>query len=75
MAQLNIYLPTPIDKKLRTAAKKKGKSLSKYISELFESNTTTKTKWPKDFFTKVIGKWQGDFPEIDDPIPSDIETL
>ncbi len=73
MAHLNIYLPAPVDKKLRTAAKKKGKSLSKYIAELFEEETSVKTKWPKDFFTKIAGKWQGDFPEINDPVPDQIK--
>ena len=74
MAQLNIYVPNTLEKTLRLHAKKKRKSLSAYLAEVLAREFATAPSWPKDYFTKVLGNWQGDFPEIDRPLPEDRES-
>lgn len=73
MSQLNLYLPDNLGKVLRQKAKKQKLSLSALVAELikkglgFERDTSPADAngWPKDFFTKVCGSWQGEFPEIE----------
>lgn len=64
MSQLNVYVPDDLEKKIRQLARKSGKSVSKFIVELFSKQQNRKAQWQKDFFRMVIGKWQGDFPEV-----------
>lgn len=73
MSQLNLYLPDSLGKVLRQKAKKKKLSLSALVAELVkkglgfdhDSTQTDPNGWPKNFFNKVGGSWQGEFPEIE----------
>jgi len=49
-------------------------SLSAYNSELIQQPSLPLT-CPKDFFTKVVGSWKGDFPEVSRSLPEKRETL
>lgn len=64
MAQLNIYVPMALAKALKTAAKKQHKNLSAFVTDVL-SKEVSPTEWPQDFFTKVVGQWHGEFPEIE----------
>lgn len=70
MAHLNIYVPDSLEKRIRTQAHKKGKKVSSYLTELVEERIHPKA-WNKDFFTKIVGGWKGDFPEIERPLPEE----
>lgn len=74
MSQLNIYVPEEIEKKIRKAAKNEGKSLSSFLTDLIRSKFTTNT-WPKNFFSSVVGGWQGELTEITRPLPQEREEL
>ncbi len=64
MSQLNFYVSDDIEKIIRAEAKSSGESISAYLAELVKSHVK-KDRWQKDFFKKVVGAWQGDFPEIE----------
>lgn len=64
MSQLNFYVPDDVEEMIRLAAKKEGKSISNFIAEIIKSRFESKS-WPKDFFSNVVGQWDGDFPTID----------
>jgi hypothetical protein len=49
MAQVTIYLPDAIAKRLRTAARKARKSLSSYVAGLLEPGPAHR-RWPDGFF-------------------------
>lgn len=72
MPQLNLYVPAGMDQDLRRRAKQAGKSLSAYILDVFRGQSR-QASWPKGFFTKMAGGWQGTLPVIDRPPPEDIE--
>ncbi len=61
MAQLTLYIPDPLEKQLKQAARKAKKSLSAYVVELAEQKLRPK-KWSKDFLA-TYGSWKGEFPE------------
>ena len=52
-------------------AKIKGKSLSAYVTEVLQKEAPSKD-WG-DFFEKIAGKWEGDFPEIPREPPEDLD--
>ncbi len=72
MAQLNVYLPNDIDTAIRKAAKKQRQSLSAFLASLVKSYLS-QAEWQKNFFTKVAGQWQGDFPAIKRELPEKID--
>ena len=74
MAQLNFYVPDKIEEIIRREAKSKGESVSSYLGNIIKSNIPH-DEWSKDFFTKVVGGWQGDFPVIEEPILKEIDSL
>lgn len=63
MSQLNIYVPNEMEKAIRAEAKKESKSLSAYLMDVVRGHLQH-DKWQDGFFRKVVGGWQGDFPEI-----------
>jgi hypothetical protein len=69
MAQLNFYVPDDTEAEVRRRAKARGLSISAYLAALLKEGLGSKDDWPTGFFENVIGGWQGDFPEIDDPPP------
>lgn len=72
MAQLNFYVPDVLEKSIRQAAQKKGEKVSAYLANLVKEKLAPKG-WKKNFFTKIVGGWQGNFPEIDRPLCDDDE--
>lgn len=74
MSQLNFYVPDEIEEQVKKAAKKEGKSISAFLSELVKSRFKPK-KWPENFFSKLAGGWKGDFPKIDRPKPQERDNL
>lgn len=64
MAQLNFYVPDEVEEAIRREAKAHRKTISSYLSEVIKGHVLH-DKWQKDFFTKVVGKWRGDFPAIE----------
>jgi hypothetical protein len=68
MAQVTIYLPDELARRLRREAKKSGRSLSAYIAAL-ASGRPRRAGWPRGF-DQLYGSWQGDFPDIED-LPAD----
>lgn len=50
VAQVTIYLPDPIAKRLRAAARKARKSLSSYVADLLQPPRTQDSPWPDGFF-------------------------
>lgn len=74
MSQLNVYVPEKIEKEVRKKAKAQGKSLSAYLVDVIRSEVCEE-EWQPNFFTKVIGGWQGDFSEVPRTIPEPLENL
>jgi hypothetical protein len=57
MPQLHLYLPKDTAEEVKRRARAKKVSVSSYLAELVQSRIVD--DWPDDFFTKVIGGWQG----------------
>lgn len=77
MAQLTIYLPEPVEKRLRVRARRAKKSLSAYVVELIEerSGETTNNGWPPEFLA-LFGSVDASFPdEIEDLPPDPVPEL
>lgn len=74
MSQLNIYVPNELENIIRQEAQNKGKTLSAYLAEIIKSHFK-REKWNKNFFTQVVGGWQGSFPEIEKQLPEEREGL
>lgn len=74
MSQLNFYVPDDIEEQIRSAAQREGKSISLYISDIIKSKLPSKS-WSKEFFSGVVGKWEGEFPTIERPLPQEREEL
>ncbi|OGQ06794.1 MAG: hypothetical protein A3G32_00280 [Deltaproteobacteria bacterium RIFCSPLOWO2_12_FULL_40_28] len=64
MAQLNFYVPDILEKSIRQAAQKKGEKVSAYLASLVKEKLAPRG-WKKNFFTKIVGGWQENFPEIE----------
>lgn len=73
MAQINFYVPDELEIKIKNAAKKSGLNLSVFLSDIIKKQIGGAQEWPKGFFSNVLGQWQGDFPQIDDPLPQERE--
>lgn len=63
MAQLNVYVTDELEEKIKSVAQQEGKSVSSFLAELVRERFAPKT-WKKDFL-KILGKWEGDVPNID----------
>jgi hypothetical protein len=67
VAQLTIYLPEAVVRKLRAGARRARKSVSAYVSDLLERRDRP-AKWPSDF-RRLYGSCDGTLPEVDDVPP------
>ena len=65
MAHLNLYVPDDLEMQIKEKAKENGKSLSAYVSELIHKDVGRSTDWHA-LLDSTWGKWQGDFPELED---------
>ncbi|HVV83798.1 MAG TPA: hypothetical protein VHE35_12070 [Kofleriaceae bacterium] len=71
MAQITLYLPDAVAARIRAAAKRAGKSLSGYMTEL-ATGGAPRAGWPQGF-TRLYGSC--DLPAIDDVPPDEPEAL
>ena len=63
MSQVTIYLPDALERELRSAARKAGKSFSAYIVDLATRKKSGKGKgWSREFLA-TFGGWKGPFEE------------
>jgi hypothetical protein len=74
MSQLNFYVPDDVEAQIRAAAKSEGKTISAFLAELVKANFPS-PRWADDFFSSVLGKWEGEFPEIERVPPQRREDL
>lgn len=74
MAQVTIYLPDELEKKVRREAKRARKSLSAYLAELAAGRRAPKKGWPEGF-AALFGSWEGDFPQPEDALPGPVEQF
>ena len=76
MAQLTIYLPDDVEKKVRQDARRAKKSVSAFLADLATQKKPrlTDAAWARAV-AKTCGSWVGDFPEIDDPPPDEPDSF
>jgi hypothetical protein len=76
MAQLTIYLPDEVEKKVRQDARRAKKSVSAFIADLATKKEArlTDAAWAREV-AKIYGSWVGPFTEIDDPPPDEPESF
>lgn len=76
MAQLTIYLPDEVEKKVRLEARRAKKSVSAFIADLAtrKENRVSDAAWAREV-AKLYGSWVGPFPELEDPPPDEPEPL
>ncbi len=73
MAQVTIYLPDDVEKQVKTAARRARQSVSAYIAGL-ATRRLRPTRLPARF-ADLYGSWEGEFPEVDDPVPEERDPL
>lgn len=73
MPQLHFYVPEEVAKRIQEKAKTKNMSVSKFVAETMQRETHS--GWPEGYFERVVGKWQGDFPEIEDLLYEERDPL
>jgi hypothetical protein len=73
VAQITIYVPERVARKLRREAKKAKKSLSAYLTELAAGQTSSQT-WPSWFF-ELQGSCRGSLAVPEDPPPEEPAAL
>lgn len=74
MSQVTIYLPDELERELRAAAKKAGKSFSAYLAELASRKKKAGGGWPKAF-RATFGGWEGELEEPPELEPEEREAL
>jgi hypothetical protein len=76
MAQLTIYLPDEVEKKVRLEARRAKKSVSAYIADLAtrQDSRLSDAAWAREV-AKLYGSWVGPFPDLDDPPPDEPESF
>ena len=57
MPQLHLYLPQREATELKTQARSKGMTLSRYLASLIRRELAP--GWPKGYFDQVLGGWRG----------------
>jgi metal-responsive CopG/Arc/MetJ family transcriptional regulator len=73
MAQLTIYIPEKLERKIRERAEREGKSLSAFVADLTRE-AVAPDAWSTAFLD-LYGSWEGNFPEPDDPPPESRDSL
>jgi hypothetical protein len=58
MPQLHLYLSKEVAGEVKRRAKSKGLSVSSYLADLVQGQIID--KWPKNFFSDVVGSWAGE---------------
>jgi hypothetical protein len=72
VAQITLYVPDPIARKLRADARRAKKSLSAYVSEL--AGGRRERSFPK-WFLELAGTCRGTLVVPDDPPPDEPDPL
>ena len=62
MGQVTIYLNDKAERRVKSAARKAGVSVSRWVSELVENRT--RSDWPTEV-RELAGAWP-DFPEVEE---------
>jgi hypothetical protein len=62
MPQLHLYVSEDIATKVREKAKARKITVSRYLAEVIKREVGQ--GWPKGYFERVCGNWEGDFPEL-----------
>lgn len=62
MAQVTIYLDEAAERRVKSAAKKAGVSVSRWVADLVENRT--RNEWPAEVL-ELAGAWT-DFPDPED---------
>lgn len=75
MPQINLYVSDELEKRIRAEAGRRRLSISAYVAGLLEKRIGKQMGWKEGFFTKVVGGWQGDAPEIERDPPEERERL
>ncbi|MBL8911956.1 MAG: hypothetical protein JNM17_14780 [Archangium sp.] len=76
MAQLTIYLPDEVEKKVRTDARRAKKSVSAYLADLATRGSGHRSDEARlKALNELFGSWEGRFPTIEDPPPDEPESL
>jgi hypothetical protein len=73
VAQITIYVPDPVARKLRRDARKAKKSLSAYLTDLAAGQRRLRT-WPS-WFLELQGSCRGSLAIPDDPPPEEPDAL
>jgi len=73
MAQVTIYLPDAVASAAKQRAKRSGKSVSAWITDLLERELGAK-KWPAALI-ELLTHGSGDLVEPEDPPPEDEEIV
>ena len=73
MAQLTIYVPDRLARKLKRAAAKSRMSVSAYLTEL-ATRALEPQEWPPAF-VETFGSWEGPLPRIEDSPPGEPPDL
>lgn len=76
MAQLTIYLPDEVEKKVRLEARRAKKSVSAFIADLAtrKESRVSDAAWAREV-ARLYGSWVGPFPQLEDPPPDEPETF
>lgn len=72
MAQMTLYLDTETEKKVRAAAQREGKSLSRWAGEQL-ARAAGAGKWPDGYFD-LFGSVDDESFRAADEIPSSLDT-
>lgn len=71
VAQVTFYVPDDLARRLRRDARRAGKSLSAYLTQLLADDGTGRG-WPEGFFD-LWGSCRGSLKRPDDPPPEEVE--
>ncbi len=74
MAQVTIYLPDDLEKKVRQEARRARKSLSAYMADMAAGRLQKRSQWPRGF-TELFGSWEGEFSSPGDAPPDEVEAF
>ena len=61
MPQFHFYVPDDIARQIQEKAKASNMSVSRFVAEIMQRETAS--GWPKGYFERVVGAWQGEVLE------------